>query len=196
MFKDAIRNLLSDLCGTFKSKTAEIKSAWKSHLGTLVFPVLTSLFLKLTQTLARWQADTTHFWENSAPYCGLMGSSPRYVSSTQCNTCTHSQPHGPWLSWKVLLTAPWCWSRNVLLNKEVSESEVVPSCPTLCDPIDCSLPGSSVHGIFQAIVLEWIAISFCRGSSQPRARTQVSLPHCRQMLYRLSHQGSLKKEVN
>ena len=53
------------------------------------------------------------------------------------------------------------------------ESEVAQSCPTLCDPIDCSLPGSSVHGIFQAIVLEWIAISFSRGSSQPRARTRV-----------------------
>lgn len=52
--------------------------------------VLTSLFLKLTQTLARWQADTTDFWGNSAPHCGLMGSSPRYVSSTQCNSCTYS----------------------------------------------------------------------------------------------------------
>ena len=41
-----------------------------------------------------------------------------------------------------------------------SESEVTQSCPTLCDVMDCSLPGSSVHGIFQAIVLEWIAISF------------------------------------
>ena len=47
-------------------------------------------------------------------------------------------------------------------------SEVVQSCPTLCDPMDCSLPGSSVHGVFQAIVLESIAISFSRGSSQPR----------------------------
>ena len=47
-------------------------------------------------------------------------------------------------------------------------SELTQSCPTLCDPMDCSLPGSSVHGIFQAIVLEWIAISFSRGSSQPR----------------------------
>ena len=54
------------------------------------------------------------------------------------------------------------------------ESEVAQSCPTLCDPMDCSLPGSSVHGIFQAIALEWIAISFSRGSSQPRARTWVS----------------------
>ena len=49
------------------------------------------------------------------------------------------------------------------------------SCLTLCHPMDCSLPGSSVHGIFQAIVLEWIAISFSRGSSQPRAWTRVSL---------------------
>ena len=40
--------------------------------------------------------------------------------------------------------------------------------------MDCSLPGSSVHGIFQAIVLEWIAISFSRGSSRPRDRTRVS----------------------
>ena len=55
-----------------------------------------------------------------------------------------------------------------------SESEVTQSCPILCDPIDGSLPGSSVHGIFQAIVLEWIAISFSRGSSQPRAWTRVS----------------------
>ena len=46
-------------------------------------------------------------------------------------------------------------------------------------PIDCSVPGSSVHGIFQAAVLEWIAISFSRGSSQPRARTQVSAPNIR-----------------
>ena len=43
----------------------------------------------------------------------------------------------------------------------------------LCDPMDYSLPGSSVHGIFQAIVLEWIAISFSSGSSRPRDRTQV-----------------------
>ena len=53
-------------------------------------------------------------------------------------------------------------------------SEVSQSCPTLCDPMDCSLPGSSVHGIFQARVLEWVAISFSRGSSQPRDWTRVS----------------------
>ena len=52
--------------------------------------------------------------------------------------------------------------------------KVAQSCPTLCDPTDCSLPGSSIHGIFQARVLEWVAISYSRGSSWPRDRTQVS----------------------
>ena len=45
--------------------------------------------------------------------------------------------------------------------------EVTQLCPILCDPMDCSLPGSSVHGIFQARVLEWVAISFSRRSSNP-----------------------------
>ena len=48
------------------------------------------------------------------------------------------------------------------------------SCPTVCDPMDCSPPGSSVHGISQARILEWIAISFSRGSSQPRDQTLIS----------------------
>ena len=54
------------------------------------------------------------------------------------------------------------------------ESEVAQSCLTLCDPMDCSLAGSSIHMIFQARVLEWVAMSFSRGSSQLRDRTQVS----------------------
>ena len=67
-----------------------------------------------------------------------------------------------------------------------SESEVAQSCPTLCDPMDCGLSGSSVHGTFQAGVLEWIAISF------PTQESNLGLPHCRQTLYRLSHQRSLR----
>ena len=55
-----------------------------------------------------------------------------------------------------------------------SESEVAQLCPTLCDPVDGSLPGSSVHGIFKVRVPEWVTISFSKGSSQPRDRTQVS----------------------
>ena len=54
----------------------------------------------------------------------------------------------------------------------VSESQSVLS--DSCDPMDCSLPGSSVHGILQARILEWVAISFSRGSSQPRNQILVS----------------------
>ena len=53
-------------------------------------------------------------------------------------------------------------------------SEVTQSCPTLCNSMDCSLPGFSVHGILQARILEWVTISFFRGSSRPRDRNQVS----------------------
>ena len=51
---------------------------------------------------------------------------------------------------------------------------VTQSCPALCNPMDCSPPSSSVHGILQARILEWVAISFSRGSSWPRDQTQVS----------------------
>ena len=62
-----------------------------------------------------------------------------------------------------------CW--NFIKQKE---SEVAQLCPTLCDPIDCSLPGSTVHGISQARILEWVAISFSRRSSRPRDWSRVS----------------------
>ena len=83
--------------------------------------------------------------------------------------------------------------RNIFFSKSLlfteNESEIAQSCPTLCDPMN-SLPGSSVHGIFQAIVLKWIAISFCRGSSQPRDRTRVSCIVDRRLNH-LSHRGIL-----
>ena len=60
---------------------------------------------------------------------------------------------------------PWCLKFWVLIAQ---------LCLTLCNPIDCSPLGSSVHGVFQARILEWVAISFSRGSSWPRDQTQVS----------------------
>ena len=59
---------------------------------------------------------------------------------------------------------------------------IVQLCPTRCDLVDCSPSGSSVHGILQARILEWIAIPFSRGSSQPRNQTLVSCAA-------VSHQG-------
>ena len=65
--------------------------------------------------------------------------------------------------------------QQIWKTQQWPSSEGAQPCPTLCDPMDYSLSGSSVHGIFQARVLEWIAISFSRGSFQPRNRTWVSL---------------------
>ena len=72
------------------------------------------------------------------------------------------------------VTGTWVitWLKETL--KPESESEVAQSWPTLCDLMDCSPPRSSVSGIFQARVLEWVAISFSRRSSWPRDRTWVS----------------------
>ena len=60
------------------------------------------------------------------------------------------------------------------------------SCPTLCEPMDCNPPGSSVHGILQARIQEWVAIPFSRRSSQ-----LMGLLYFRQILYPLGHQGNL-----
>ena len=75
------------------------------------------------------------------------------------------------------------------------KGKVAQSCLTLCDPLDCSPPGSSVHGILQARTLEWVAVPFSRGSSQPRDRTQISRVAggfftAERILYQLSYEGS------
>ena len=75
------------------------------------------------------------------------------------------------------------------------KGKVAQSCLTLCDPLDCSLPVSSVHGILQARTLEWVAVPFSRGSSQPRDRTQISRVAggfftAERILYQLSYEGS------
>ena len=60
------------------------------------------------------------------------------------------------------------------------------SCPTLCDPMDCSLPGSSVHGILQATILEWIVILFYRGLPDPGIEPNSPMLHSDSLLSELS----------
>ena len=71
----------------------------------------------------------------------------------------------------------WFWA-NILIESLVFtrcvHAKSLQSCPTLCDPMDCRLPGSFVHGVFQARILEWVAISFSRGTSWPRVWTCIS----------------------
>ena len=67
---------------------------------------------------------------------------------------------------------------------------ITQSCPTLCNPLDCSPPGYSVCWIFHTRILEWVAISFSRGHSQPKNQTCLSLLACllcRQILYQMSY---------
>ena len=71
--------------------------------------------------------------------------------------------------WKILLQY-----KQISLFRAVS----LQSCSTLCDPMDCSLPGSSVHGILQARMLKWVFIPFSRGSSRPKDGTHVSYISC------------------
>ena len=66
------------------------------------------------------------------------------------------------------------WQHICLQHERERANEVTQLCPTLCDHLDCSPPGFSIHGIFQARILGWVSIFFSRGSSQPRDWTQVS----------------------
>ena len=93
----------------------------------------------------------------------------------------------------------WSWphvglSGSCLLSPRGSHKRkvkvlVIQSCPTLCNPMHCIPPGSSVHGILQARTLEWVAISFSRAD----AGLKPGSPEWRQILYSLSHQGSPNK---
>ena len=74
------------------------------------------------------------------------------------------------LKTEVPMSLEYCGRGNRYVEYQ---SEAAQSCLTLCNPMDCSLQGSCVHGIFQARIPEWAAISFSRGSSQPRDRTWV-----------------------
>ena len=73
-------------------------------------------------------------------------------------------------TWEISVpSAQFCFEPETEVKGKFSQS-----CQTLCNPMDCSPPGSSVHGILQARILVWIAFLFSRGSSQPRDQTQVS----------------------
>ena len=102
----------------------------------------------------------------------LQGIFPTQVSCTAGGFFTSwaTRGHVP----ETMLNDQEMLAHLVLPQAYESESEVTQWCLTLCNPVDCSPPGSSVHGILQARTLERVAISFSRGSSRPRDQTQVS----------------------
>ena len=76
-------------------------------------------------------------------------------------------------SWVQFTPTQHIWEAGKILRGCTCARSVTQSCLTLCDPMDCSSPGSSVHGMFQPRMLEWVVISYSRGSSPPRDRTLV-----------------------
>ena len=110
------------------------------------------------------------------------------------------------LNWDVSVFPWFNWSEGILEEdhrgqvpfsshniKGVCVLSVVQWCPTLCDTMDCSPPGSFVHVIFQARILGWVAISYSRGSSQPRDQTHIFVFPALQVDSSLSHWGQLSR---
>ena len=111
-----------------------------------------------------------------APAPGLRSSVQHQWKST-LSTSRWADRHHP----QGRLTSLTCLL-NCAAFSEWSQGQkmcsVAQSCPTLCNPMYCSPPGSSVHGIVQARILEWVAMPSSRGSFQPRDRTHVSYISC------------------
>ena len=121
------------------------------------------------QTPGRWWTSSTALGKLGWQLC-LISQIDSIVSSWAPITCHDLGMGNQRVEKRGKNKTPVC----ILERTKESESQVAQLCPTLCDPMDCSLPGSSVHGIFQARIMEWVAISFSRGSSWPRDQTRVS----------------------
>ena len=95
-----------------------------------------------------------------------------------------------WLTLLAVLILNWFWNFGTPSMRV--PAKLLQSCPTLCKPMDCSPPVSSVHGILQAGTLEWVAVPSSRGSSRPRGPTCISSLCCigRRALYHQRHLGS------
>ena len=146
--------------------------------------LLSCVRLFVTPWTAAYKAPLSMEFSRQEYWSGLSFSSPGDLSDPRL------EPRSPALQADALPSEPpgkppvfiqfsprsthRCLERETCLTLSVQFSSVAQLCPTLCDPMDCSLSRSSVHGIFQSRVLEWIAISFSRGSSRPRNRTWVS----------------------
>ena len=127
-----------------------MREIWTPETGTLLIKIETTY---------------TVFWEHHRSFSGRV--------TIQTCLSTQNLLHGIMIhaSYPPQLTLAWYGKSS---KKTIKESEVAQSCLILCNPMDYCLPGFSVQGIFQGRILEWVAISFSRGSFQPRDWTQVS----------------------
>ena len=120
----------------------------------------------------RWISARHRSWGKGV----LKALGRRWIRVIGCRRTSHS----------FLWTQGWAFGSTQNRKNSVLVCVLVTQlCLTLWEPMDWDLPGSSVHGILQARILEWVAISFSRRSSWPRDRTHLGLLHCRQILYHL-----------
>ena len=144
----------------------------QSPRGLCVYPFILSHLRASTVSFHLWISAPLHQGERLANSCGKINDD----RNSSWDSCLVIQFH-------VIFSLPLPqWHASALdfpflldhCCRRKKESEVAQWCPTLFDPMDCSLPGFSIPRILQARVLEWVAISFSRESSQPWDWTQVS----------------------
>ena len=129
-----------------------------------------------------------HLWSINFQQ-GWRFNRERSVFSTKAAKTTgypHAKEGGTYLTSYIKTNSKMEQRPKCMLAKSLQ------SCLTLLDPMECSQSDSSVHGILQARIMEWVAIPFSRGSSQPRDRTSISYVSCTgwQVLYHYHHLGS------
>ena len=131
-------------------------------------------------------------------YSSGVAESWTWLSHTHTNTHTHTKTKKTSTQKTKLKTNSKIGDWNLPVTCASICAKMLQSCLALCDPMDWSPPGSSVHGILQARILEWVAMPSSRESSQPRDQTHVSYVSCigRRVFYQYCHPGSPTYNIN
>ena len=165
---------------------------WDSHMYTTVY--------KAPASLVALEVKNSHASTGEKRDMGSIPGSGRFPGRGHGNPLQYAYLENPMDrgAWKTTVhriaesdttETPW---HKTFSNIAAAAAKSRQSCPTLCNPIDCSLPASSVHEISQARIQQWVAISSSRESSWPRNQTWVSCSSCisRQILYHLAIWGA------
>ena len=161
---------------TLGRQLCEAGAAWRLRYESLLLTIPS----KAGQPVFLWEGILGSIFQSKmcSYKVGETKSKPRFHLRPKGSLC----PPFPVLSCVKTLRSCWgdhrWWPQS--LASRISQLPVIitQSCPTLCDPMHCSPPGSSVYGIVQSRILDWIAIPFSRGSSWPRDRTCISWASC------------------
>ena len=129
------------------------------------------------EATVRTQHGTTDLFHSEKEYIKAVYCHPAYLTYAEYiiwNARLDDAQAGIKITRRNINYLRYTDDTTLITEKSESENEVAQFCLTIYNPMDCSLPGSSIHGIFQASILEWVAISFFRGSSRMRDWTQIS----------------------